>query len=78
MFSAPENDTWRMDISDATVNGKSVAFVQKNFLHNGESHPFNGVACNTTVRLIDAKTMEMAMTTVHSPDLEPELLTRIE
>lgn len=78
VFSAPENDTWQMDISDASVSGESVTFVQKNFLRSGESHPFNGVACETTVRLIDADTMEMKMTSVHSPELEPERLTRIK
>ena len=78
VFSAPENDTWRIDISDARVDGESVAFVQKHFLHNGESHPFNGVACQTTVRLIDSDTMRMTMTTIHSPEPEPELLSRIE
>ncbi len=78
VFSAPENDTWRMDITDAKVDGDTVAFVQKNFLHSGESHPFNGVACETTVRLVDSETMEMTMTTVHSPEPGSELLLRIE
>lgn len=78
VISAPANDTWRMDISDAEVDGDSVKFVQKNYLHDGTDHPFNGVACETTVRLVDADTMEMTLTTVHSPDLEPDLLSRIE
>ncbi len=78
VFSAPQNEIWRMDISDARVEGNSVAFVQKNFLHNGEWHPFNGVACNTTVRLVGSDKMEMIMTTVHSPTPEPELLLRME
>ncbi len=78
VFSAPENDTWRMVISDAKLDGETVAFVQKNYLHSGESHPFNGVACQTAIRLIDSDTMEMTMTTATSPDLEPELLSRIE
>lgn len=77
-FSAPANETWRMDIRDAKVDGETVAFVQKNFLHNGESHPFNGVACQVTVRLIDSETMEMTLTTVDSPSLEPDLLSRIQ
>ncbi|MBM4092818.1 MAG: hypothetical protein FJ276_25930 [Planctomycetes bacterium] len=67
-----------MDISDAKVKGDSVSFVQKNFLHSGESHPFNGVACDTTVRLVDSNTMEMTMTTVHTPEPESERLSRIE
>jgi len=78
VFSAPENDTWRMDISDAGLDGDSVSFIQKNFLHSGESHPFNGVACETVVRLIDSDTMEMTMTTVHTPAPGSDLLARIE
>jgi len=75
---APENDTWRMEITDAKVDGDTVAFVQKNFLHSGESHPFNGVACETAVRLVDSETMEMTMTTAHSPKPDSELLLRID
>jgi hypothetical protein len=78
VFSAPENDTWRMDITGASVNGDSVAFVQKNFLHSGEAHSFSGVACTTTVRLVDDDTMEMTMTTDLTPDAASELLSRIE
>ena len=78
VFSAPENDTWRMDIDDAELDGESVSFIQRNFLHSGESHPFNGVACETVVRLVDSETMEMTMTTVHTPDPESDLLLRIE
>ena len=78
IFAAPENDTWRTDIGEAQIEGQSVCFVQKNFLHSGEEHPFNGVECNTRIKLIDADTMEMKMTTVHSPNLEAERLTRIE
>lgn len=66
-----------MDISNAVMEGPSVYFVQKNFLHSGEAHPFNGVACNTRIKLIDADTMEMKMTTEHSPNPEAERLTRI-
>ena len=78
MFATPENDTWRMEISDAKVDGDTVAFVQKNFLHNGESHPFNGVACEITVRLVNSETMEMTVTTVQSPEPISDLLSRIE
>ncbi len=78
VFATPENDTWRMEISDAKVDGDTVAFVQKNFLHNGESHPFNGVACEITVRLVNSETMEMTVTTVQSPEPISDLLSRIE
>ena len=78
VLAAPENDTWRMDISDARLDGDSICYIQKNFLHSGEYHPFNGVECNTRIRLIDADTIEMKLTTVHSPDPEAEQLVRIK
>ncbi|MEM8671661.1 MAG: hypothetical protein AAGG48_29355 [Planctomycetota bacterium] len=77
VFSAPENDTWRMDVLDARIVDQEVHFIQKNFLHDGSSHPFNGVACETTVKLLDDDTLQLAMTTDSSPDLESEVLSRI-
>ena len=78
VLSAPANDTWRMDLYDAKEANGTVTFVQKNNLHSGEAHPFNGVACNTTIRLVDSDRIEMTMTTVHTPKGEPELLVRIK
>ena len=78
VISAPANDTWRMDIHDAKIVNDSIHFVQKNYLHNGDAHPFNGVACNSIAKLIDDDKLEFRLTTVHSPDVESDILTRIE
>ena len=76
-FTTPDNDTWRMEISDAKIVGDTVTFVQKNYLHDGSDHPFNGVACNSIAKLLDSDTLELGMTTKDSPDLGAEKLKRI-
>lgn len=78
ILATPENKTWRMDISDARIDGALVRYIQKNVLHDGSEHPFNGVLCHTQIQLIDAQTLEMSATTVHSPELRSERLKRIE
>ena len=78
VVSAPENDTWRMDVSEARLEGDAIHFTQKNYLHNGEFHPFNGVACNTVAKLVDNDTLELGMTTAQTPEYESDLLTRIK
>lgn len=65
VLAAPENETWRIDFRDARLDGNSICYTQESFLHSGEYHPFNGVEVNTTIRLIDADTMEMKQTTVN-------------
>ncbi len=77
VISAPQNDTWRMEIHDAKAIGDSIHFVQKNYLHSGETHPFNGVACNSQIRLIDTDKIELRISTSYSKDLLPETLTRM-
>lgn len=77
-LTPPDNDTWRMEISDAKITGETVTYVQKNHLHDGSSHPFNGVACNSIVKLIDTDTLELEITTKDSSDLVPENLKRIK
>lgn len=77
VISAPQNDTWRMEIHDAKAVGDSIHFVQKNYLHSGESHPFNGVACNSQIKLIENGKIELKMSTSYSKDLLPEILTRV-
>lgn len=78
VIAAPENIAWRMDISDATIVNDSIHFVQKNYLHNGEDHPFNGVACNSVARLVGDDKLEFGMTTVHTPEFESDILIRIK
>ncbi len=78
VVSAPDNDTWRMDILDARIVDDAIHFTQKNYLHDGESHPFNGVACNSVAKLVDDDTLELGMTTVQMPEYESDLLTRIK
>lgn len=78
VVSAPENDTWRMDILGAQLVDDSIHFVQKHYLHDGEPHPFNGVACNSVAKIIDDDTLEVGMTTVHTPEYESDLFTRIK
>ena len=78
VFAAPENDTWRIDISDARLDADAICYTKKDFLRSGEDHPFNGVECNIRIRLIDADTMEMKWTTVRSPDPDAVQLVRIE
>lgn len=77
-FATPDNDTWRMEISDAKIVGDTVTFVQKNYLHDGSDHPFNGVACNSIAKLVDRDTLELGMTTKDSPDLGAEKLKRVK
>ena len=78
VIAAPKSPVWRIEISDAEVDGDSVKFVQKSFLRGGKFHPFNGVACNTIIRMVDANSMEMSITTIHAPEPEQDLLTRID
>ena len=78
VLSAPENKAWRIDLSDAQIEDQSVRYVQRHFLHSGGNHPFNGVACNTKIKLVDAQTMELMLTTDNSSQVESELLTRGE
>lgn len=78
VLTPPENEMWRMEISGVVVDGDSVRFVQKHYLHSGDPHPFSGVACNTIIRLIDDDTMELTMTTVHMPEGESASLSRME
>ncbi len=77
-ISAPANDTWRMDIHNAEIVDDTIHFVQKNYLHNGDAHPFNGVACNSVIKLIDQDKLEFATATVDLPDPASEILTRVE
>ncbi len=42
-----------------------------------ETHPFNGVACNSQIRLIDTDKIELRISTSYSKDLLPETLTRM-
>ncbi len=78
VFSAPENDTWRMEVDDAKIEGETVHFTQKHYLLSGEDHPFNGVACNSTTKLVDDDTLEFGMTTKATPEYAAEMLKRIE
>lgn len=78
VISAPENDTWRMDVLDAKIVGDEIHFTQKDYLHDGSSHPFNGVACNSIVKLLDDDSMEFGMTTVLTPDYEADVMVRME
>ncbi len=80
IIAGPDNDTWRIDISDATIVGDSIHFVQKHYVHDNEPHPFNGVACNCIVHLVgdDGSQLSFGMTTIHSPDFEADILTRLE
>ena len=78
LFSAPENDTWRMEITDAKIVGDTVRFTQKNYLHSGETHPFNGVACNSIAKLVDEETLEVGVTTKDVPEYGADMLKRIE
>lgn len=77
-FSIPEIDTWRSEISDAEIVGQTVQFVQKLYLRDGSPHPFNGVACNSTVQVVDPDTLELKVTTKDSPDLGAERLKRMQ
>ena len=77
-FLTPDNNTWRMEINDVKIVGDTVTFVQKNYLHDGSDHPFNGVACNSIAKLVDSDTLELGMTTIHSPEFNADKLKRIK
>ena len=77
-FATPENDTWRMEISDAKIVGDTVSFVQKHYLHDGSDHPFNGVACNSIAKFVDSDTLELGMTSNDSPEYGADMLKRIK
>ena len=78
VVSTPANDMWRMDILDASIVGDSIHFVQKNYLRSGDPHPFNGMACNSVVKMVREDELEFGITTEVAPDLESTILTRIE
>ena len=77
-ISGPPNDTWRIEIHDATIVDDSIHFVQKSYLLNGDDHPFNGVACNSIVTVVDEHSIRLKVSTAQSPELEADMLTRIE
>ena len=77
VLSAPSNDTWRMDVSDAQIIGDEIHFVQTHFLQSGEAHPFSGVACNSILRRVDADTLELTISTHLTPKPVTERLTRM-
>ncbi len=78
VVSAPPNSTWRMDILDAEIVGSSLHFIQKYYLHDGTEHPFNGIACNSIVKLVGADKLEFGMTTTLTPEIDSSILTRIK
>lgn len=71
-----ENDTWRIDISDARIVGSEIHFITKHYLRDGSSHPFNGTPCNTIIRTRDDDRLEMGMSSEHSPEYDFDTLTR--
>ena len=77
-FSAPDNDTWRTIISDAEIVDDTVRFIQKNYLLDGTTHAFNGVACNSIAKLVDDNTLEFGLTSKDTPEFSPDLLKRVD
>jgi hypothetical protein len=78
VISTPPNDTWRMEIHNAKIISDLIHFVQTNYLHSGEAHPFSGVACQSMVKLIDGDTLQFSVNTEHLPEPQVEMLTRLE
>ena len=78
IVAAPHNDTWRMDIRDAKVVGESLHFDQEAYLHDDTFHRLDGVACKSIEKLVGNDELELGMTTKMSPELDSDLLTRIE
>lgn len=76
VVSAPQNDTWRMDILDAGIVEDTIHFTQKHYLHDGNSHPFNGVACHCIAKRVDDDTLELGMTAEKTPGFGSDLPTR--
>ena len=77
VISAPPVEGLRMDISDAKIEGQAIHFVQKNYFLEMDSHPFNGVANNSSIRLIDDNTLEYRIKTIQLPEEYQGVLTRI-
>ena len=71
------NDTWRTEISDARVVGNSVFFIEKNYLHNGESHPFNGHRCDCVIEMEDVY-LTFKITNTEDPSLPPGYLMKLD
>lgn len=78
IISAPPNDTWHMEIHGTKIVGDSIHFVQKNYLHSEDAHPFNGVDCQSVVELVNDDTLKLRVTTEHSKEPVAEMLTRLK
>lgn len=78
VISSPENEAWRISIQNAKIDKKSIVYTQTNYLKNGDSHPFNGVKCQTKISLTLDKKLKQSVTTIQMPKAESALLTRME
>ena len=74
-ISMRESDTLRREISDAKIVDESIHFISKSYFLNAPDHPFNGVACDYIVKMVDENRLELDLTNIDTP--EPYILTRI-
>ncbi|MCF7958370.1 MAG: hypothetical protein K9M57_07980 [Phycisphaerae bacterium] len=78
IISAPKNEMWQIITQDASIIKDSIHFIQKHYIKNGDEHPFNGVECDSIIKLIDKNKLEHTMTTEQLPNGKSSILTRIE
>lgn len=71
-FSRIINDTWRFEIADATTDGSTVRFTQRNHLIDGEPHPFSGTPCECVISPVadDTDGLMYTLTTSQMPNGE--------
>lgn len=74
----PVNEVWRLEVEDVRADAKSIKFVQRSFLIDGSTHPFNGVPCECKIsaHTSDPDLLIYHMTSEHSKDIPPDILRR--
>ena len=74
----PKNEVWRFEIENAKPESKSITFVQRSFLIDGSSHPFNGVPCNCKIspHPTDLNLLVYHLTSEYSNDIPPDTMRR--
>ena len=74
----PENEVWRFEVEDVHVDANSIRFVQRSFLIDGSTHPFNGVPCECKIsaHASDPDLLIYQLTSEHSKDIPPSTMRR--
>ena len=73
----PPNELWQIEVSNVTVDGDAINFVQRHIIKDGSFNPFSGVECNCTLKPMDGSPnrLEFTMTTSETPNEPPVVYT---